>query len=100
MPAIKHFVEREMKRRIGNLAGFSLAAAVLAGSAVLLTQESGGSLQAGFENPPDSAKPRTWWHWTNGNVTEDGISKDLEWMKRPSRRIHAAHKGRFQWMGK
>jgi hypothetical protein len=39
-------------------------------------------LRSGFENPPDSAKPRTWWHWTNGNVTEDGITKDLEWMKR------------------
>src|SRR5215470_15621206 len=35
-----------------------------------------------FQNPPDSAKPRTWWHWTNGNVTESGITKDLEWMKR------------------
>lgn len=35
-----------------------------------------------FQTPPDSAKPRTWWHWTNGNVTEDGITKDLEWMKR------------------
>src|SRR6185312_594951 len=31
---------------------------------------------------PDSAKPRTWWHWTGGNVTEDGITKDLQWMKR------------------
>ena len=82
MPAIKHCVEREMKRCIGILAGFSLVAAALAGSAVLLAQEGGGSLQAGFENPPDSAKPRTWWHWTNGNVTEDGITKDLEWMKR------------------
>src|SRR5580698_3208096 len=39
-------------------------------------------LRRGFENPPDSAKPRTWWHWTNGNVTEAGITKDLEWMKR------------------
>jgi hypothetical protein len=39
-------------------------------------------LLRGFEHPPDSAKPRTWWHWTNGNVTEDGIAKDLEWMKR------------------
>ncbi|HVU45511.1 MAG TPA: glycosyl hydrolase, partial [Terracidiphilus sp.] len=39
-------------------------------------------LFANFQNPPDSAKPRTWWHWTNGNVTEEGITKDLEWMKR------------------
>jgi hypothetical protein len=37
---------------------------------------------AGFVDPPDSAKPRTWWHWTNGNVNESGITKDLEWMKR------------------
>lgn len=40
------------------------------------------ALLDGFKTPPDSAKPRTWWHWTNGNVTEDGITKDLEWMKR------------------
>jgi hypothetical protein len=40
------------------------------------------SLAKGFVTPPDSAKPRTWWHWTNGNVTETGITKDLEWMKR------------------
>ena len=40
------------------------------------------ALEKGFENPPDSAKPRTWWHWTAGNVTKDGITKDLEWMKR------------------
>src|SRR6478752_1427279 len=40
------------------------------------------AMESGFRNPPDSAKPRTWWHWTNGNVTEEGITKDLEWMKR------------------
>lgn len=40
------------------------------------------TLESGFRNPPESAMPRTWWHWTNSNVTKDGISKDLEWMKR------------------
>ncbi|MCX6328088.1 MAG: glycosyl hydrolase, partial [Bacteroidia bacterium] len=40
------------------------------------------SLEEGFKNPPESAKPRTWWHWTNSNITKDGITKDLEWMKR------------------
>ena len=40
------------------------------------------SLYLGFQNPPESAQPRTWWHWTKGNVTHDGITKDLEWMKR------------------
>jgi hypothetical protein len=49
---------------------------------VALAQSSGDSLSQGFTSPPDSAKPRTWWHWTNGNVSEAGITKDLEWMKR------------------
>ncbi len=35
-----------------------------------------------FQKPPDAAKPRVWWHWMNGNITKDGIRKDLEWMKR------------------
>jgi hypothetical protein len=39
-------------------------------------------LEAGFINPPESAKPRVWWHWMNGNVTKEGIKADLEWMKR------------------
>ena len=40
------------------------------------------SLADGFRNPPASARPRVWWHWMNGNVTEEGIKLDLEWMKR------------------
>src|ERR1700733_10663120 len=39
-------------------------------------------LQAGFINPPTSARPRVWWHWMNGNITQEGIREDLEWMKR------------------
>ncbi len=38
-------------------------------------------LEAGFLNPPDSAKPQTWWHWMNGNITTNGITADLEAMK-------------------
>src|SRR5476649_1893884 len=39
------------------------------------------SLETGFLNPPDSAKPQTWWHWMNGNITKAGITADLEAMK-------------------
>jgi hypothetical protein len=59
----------------------AIAAGLTAGS-FCLAQSSSDPLAAGFAVPPDSAKPRTWWHWTNGNVTETGITKDLEWMKR------------------
>ncbi len=40
------------------------------------------SLLLGFENPGKAARPRVWWHWMNGNITWDGVQKDLEWMKR------------------
>jgi hypothetical protein len=42
----------------------------------------GQNLEAGFETPPNSAKPRVWWHWMNGNITKEGIKLDLEWMNR------------------
>jgi hypothetical protein len=45
-------------------------------------QNSYGYLEKGFKNPPEQAKPRTWWHWTNSNITKEGITKDLEWMSR------------------
>ncbi|HEX5284422.1 MAG TPA: glycosyl hydrolase [Bryocella sp.] len=62
---------------------FALAVRALATISVVCSGQSpSNSLLAGFKNPPDSARPRTWWHWTNGNVTETGITKDLEWMKR------------------
>ena len=39
------------------------------------------SLESGFQNPPNDAKARTWWHWISGNVSKSGITKDLEAMK-------------------
>ncbi len=33
-----------------------------------------------FQNPPNGARPRVWWHWMNGNITPEGIKLDLNWM--------------------
>jgi hypothetical protein len=52
------------------------------GCLVLAAGANADSLDAGFQNPPESAKPQTWWHWMNGNVTREGITADLEAMKR------------------
>ena len=49
---------------------------------LVLAQSPSEDLAPGFLTPPLEAKPRTWWHWTAGNVTKEGITKDLEWMKR------------------
>ncbi len=38
------------------------------------------ALKQGFQNPPSSARPRVWWHWMNGNITQAGIKLDLTWM--------------------
>jgi len=45
-------------------------------------QGSTDSLKNGFENPPNGARPRVWWHWMNGNITKEGITADLQWMHR------------------
>ncbi len=42
----------------------------------------GDELARGFQSPPDSAKPWTYWWWLNGHVSRDGITQDLEAMKR------------------
>ena len=54
--------------------------------AMALTTATGSmaqsDLQQQFANPPQEARPRVWWHWMNGNISRDGIRKDLEWMHR------------------
>jgi hypothetical protein len=40
------------------------------------------TLAAGFSAPPDSARPWVYWMWMDGNLTRDGITADLEAMKK------------------
>ncbi len=40
------------------------------------------NLEQSFRNPPDNAKPWVFWLWINGNISREGITKDLEAMKR------------------
>jgi hypothetical protein len=69
-----------MIRQILKLVASSLfAAAIFVGA-----QEKPASepLKSGFQNPPQSARPRVWWHWMNGNISKEGIKLDLDWMHR------------------
>ncbi len=68
-----------------------LAASIFTGALAIIlsaaawscrTAEPAADLARGFAAPPDSARPHTWWHWMNGNVTKEGITADLESMKR------------------
>jgi len=73
-----------MKRSIRRTTLIGLAAVIAAAMATwtVFAQTSDDPLAQGFKTPPDSAKPRVWWHWMSGNITKEGIKADLEWMKR------------------
>jgi hypothetical protein len=71
---------RTLRSAMGPVRAALLLALMGCGAGV--SQTSGDALDHAFQTPPDSAKPRVWWHWMNGNITKDGIQRDLEWMKR------------------
>jgi len=54
---------------------------VFSAGLVLSVGAAGTDLEKQFQSPPDSAKPRTWWHWVSGNVSAEGITGDLTAMK-------------------
>ena len=56
----------------------TLLALLLCSASAVAAQD----LQSGFLTPPQESRPRVWWHWMNGNITLDGIRKDIEWMHR------------------
>jgi hypothetical protein len=56
--------------------------AFVLGVGAAIAQSTADPLVNGFENPPNGARPRVWWHWMNGNITQEGIKLDLEWMHR------------------
>jgi hypothetical protein len=60
-----------------------LAASTLAMSVPLHAQAPAAddTLATQFRDPPESARPRVWWHWLSGNIAKEGIHADLEWMK-------------------
>ena len=56
------------------------AALIFAVAAMATSVTVAADLAEGFRNPPPSARPHTWWHWMNGNVSKEGITADLEAM--------------------
>jgi hypothetical protein len=61
-----------MNRRTGTL----LAVAALAAHACLADQ-----LTAHFTSPPDSARPGVYWYFMDGNLSREGMTRDLVSMK-------------------
>ena len=72
---------RHLQLATAALAGLALLAGASLAADDPAAQNSDPLLQ-GFRSPPPAAKPRVWWHWMNGNISKDGIERDLEWMHR------------------
>jgi hypothetical protein len=71
-----------MKRRT-FIQSFAAGAVTLVGFKPQINTgaEAADALETAFRNPPASAHAKTWWHWMNGNVTAEGITRDIEAMK-------------------
>lgn len=75
------------KKVIKKSAKLLLSVILITGSMLLSncsdpSQRVWAKIETDFQNPPNDAKPRVWWHWMNGNITRAGIRSDLEWMHR------------------
>ena len=64
-------------RRVLSLLIIALASA---SPQALAAVSRADSLAAIFRNIPASARPQVWWHWMDGNVSREGIRKDIDWM--------------------
>lgn len=61
---------------LSRLAGVTLAIVLPAAA------RDADPAESAFRDPPAEARPLTWWHWLNGTITREGITADLESMKR------------------
>jgi hypothetical protein len=64
-----------------RICSLTLAAAGLLVSPLRAAEERSASLPAGFLTPPDSARPGVYWYFMDGNLTREGMTRDLEAMK-------------------
>jgi hypothetical protein len=80
---MKMMIQAVRSVRMGGVA--TAAVLLLVANVGVVAQNAAKSqdaLKAGFEKPPQAARPLVWWHWMNGNISKQGIQLDLEWMHR------------------
>ena len=73
--------------KAGAISGFFLASLILSAETEFYkytnynpSDKKNSISYEGFANPSGKARPQTWWHWINGNITREGIERDLEAM--------------------
>ncbi len=73
---------RQASARVSLWAVFALLLAYPAAAAVAAVPAGADPLARGFAQPPEAARPWVYWFWLSGNLSSNGITADLEAMKR------------------
>ena len=68
----------KLKTILGQIFYFALSLSILSCS----NQGKDDLLKEGFLNPPDSARPGVYWYFMDGNLNREGMTTDLESMKK------------------
>ncbi len=71
-----------MMKRIPAVVVAAAAWIGITGAQGAATRASRDALEDGFRTPPDSTKPWCYWYWISDNISKDGITRDLEAMRR------------------
>ena len=69
-------------RRYASFFLITFAMLIMKGCAENQTSTDITALREGFTNPPDSARPGVYWYFMDGNLSKEGMTKDLEAMKK------------------
>jgi hypothetical protein len=75
-------VEIDRRQLFGGAALATFAAGCATAAPVDGPAAGAASLEDAFRSPPRDARPGVFWHWISGQVTREGITKDLEAMAR------------------
>ena len=82
MTAVKIQFKRSMVRPIVTFLKRLQWASLFLLAAPLLAEVTAGLEEREFMTPPPSARPHVYWYWMNGNISREGLTADLEAMKR------------------
>ncbi len=64
-----------------TFASLAIVIFVLACTMMACTAQPDDKLKEEFKNPPDTSKPGVYWYFMDGNLSREGMTKDLESMK-------------------
>jgi hypothetical protein len=74
------FIQSDSSSRLASM--IQVAFGFVVGITLICGDSLADELESGFRFPPPEARPLTMAQWVNGNVTREGITADLEAMKR------------------